>query len=95
MQGYGNTYAKFKLATPFINYCYMPLYMPPERAHIFESPRHCALPQAIPEGDTQHDALKLKDYYFIIGGDRAQLIAVQIILAFVLLIVSILYGRRF
>ena len=94
MQGYGNTYAKFKLATPFINYCYMPLYMPPERAHIFESPRHCALPQEIPEGDTQHDALKFKDYYFIIGGDRAQLIAVQIILAFVLLIVSILYGRR-
>ena len=94
MHKYGNTYAKFKLVTPFINYCYMPLFMPPKRAHIFESPRHCALPQEIPEGDTQHDALKLKDYYFIIGGDSAQLIAAQIILAIVLLVISLFCGRR-
>jgi hypothetical protein len=31
------TYYRIKLAKPYINYCYMPLIMPPERTNIFSS----------------------------------------------------------
>ena len=48
-------YHSFKLAEPFLNYCYMPLFMPPERSNIFESPKHCALPFGVED----HDALQL------------------------------------
>jgi hypothetical protein len=77
--GYENGYSKFKLAPPYINYCYMPLYMPPERADIFTSPRHCALVEEIAAGDTQHDALKYIDYWYMLTGDDMQIQAAKII----------------
>ncbi len=57
----------------------MPLYMPPERADIFTSPRHCALVEKIAEGDTQHDALKYIDYWYMLAGDDVQIQSAKII----------------
>ena len=92
--GYDRGYSKFKLASPFINYCYMPLYMPPERADIFTSPRHCALPEKIEEGDTQHDALKYVDYWYILAGDDVQIQAASIIGGFLGLILLTFIARK-
>ena len=41
------TYYRVHLAEPYINYCYMPLRMPPERTDIFTSDKFCALEQQI------------------------------------------------
>ena len=72
----------------------MPLYMPPERADIFTSPRHCALPEKIEEGDTQHDALKYVDYWYILAGDDVQIQAASIIGGFLGLILLTFIARK-
>merc|ERR1711971_271484 len=41
MQG---SYRKVQLAEPYVNYCYMQLPMPPNRANLLEDPTHCVLP---------------------------------------------------
>jgi hypothetical protein len=43
----GETYYRIELAKPYINYCYMPLVMPPERTNVFKSEKFCALEQQI------------------------------------------------
>lgn len=48
----GGWYNKFHLTEPYLNYCYMPLYMPPERSNIFTSPKHCALPQTLDDNQS-------------------------------------------
>ena len=58
-------YHSFQLAEPFLNYCYMPLYMPPERSNIFESPKHCALPFDIEDHDALHLTLPLR-YHMLV-----------------------------
>ena len=50
------TYYRVHLARPYINYCYMPLRMPPERTDIFTSDKFCALEQQIsPELSTKFE----------------------------------------
>ena len=49
----GEKYYKVKLRDPFVNYCYMPMPMPPVKPNFFEDPSFCALENKLSSNATR------------------------------------------
>ena len=49
----GEKYYKVKLRDPFVNYCYMPMPMPPVKPNFFEDPSFCALENQLSSNATK------------------------------------------
>jgi len=48
----GKKYYRVTMADPFVNYCYMPMPMPPRRPNFFEDPSFCALETKVSSNST-------------------------------------------
>jgi len=49
-----HVYYKVDMTEPFVNYCYMPIPMPPEKANAFTSQKYCGLEQSLSEKNKKH-----------------------------------------
>lgn len=50
----GKKYYRVTMADPFVNYCYMPMPMPPRRPNFFEDPSFCALETKVSTNSTRN-----------------------------------------
>ena len=50
----GQKYYRVTMADPFVNYCYMPMPMPPRRPNFFEDPSFCALETKVSTNSTRN-----------------------------------------
>jgi len=82
-----HVYYKVDIQPPFVNYCYMPIPMPPAKANAFTSQKYCGLEQSLSAKNEKHFLMQaaglglqvagIKPWMLVVGGVVVVLVLVM------------------